>query len=181
MTVALVTPPAAQPVTLDALREHLRIVETDEDAYLADLLAAACAHVEQASGRRLVTQTWRRYVGTLPPGRAVDLRLGPVQRIEAVTLYDAEGSPSQATPDEWRLIDERLHLARVDAANGIEIDVVCGYGDAPDDVPAPLVRAILMLAAHWHEFRGAVAPKDQPVSMPPGFAELVRPFRRIGL
>ena len=181
MTVALVTPPATLPVTLDALREHLRIAETDEDAYLSDLLAAATAHVEAASGRKLVTQVWRRYVGTLLASRAVPLLLGPVQRIEAVTLYGADGAPSQATPADWRLFDECLHLGPVAAPNGVEIDVVCGYGDTAAAMPAGFVRAILMLAAHWHEFRGAVAPKDQPVSLPPGFAALLHPFRRIEL
>ena len=58
---------------------------------------------------------------------------------------------------------------------------MCGYGDRGPDVPDAFRRAILMLAAHWHEFRGAVAPDDQPVSMPPGFAALLAPFRRLAL
>ena len=182
MTVALVTPPAVPPVTLAALKEHLRITEGDEDAYLLDLVAAAASHVEHASGRKLVTQVWRRYGAGLPSTGGLPLGLGPVLRIEAVTLFDIEGTPVQALAGDWRLVDETLFLDRVSpraAANGVEIDVVCGYGDTPDDVPDTLRRAVLMLAAHWHEFRGAVAPKDQPVSLPPGFDALVRPFRRI--
>ena len=182
MSVALVSPPAAPPVTLDALREHLRITEPEEDAYLADLLAAAAAHVEHASGRKLITQTWRRYADRLPSDRSIALHLGPIRSVEAVTVYDRDGTPSQLIPADWRLIDECLRLAgSVSAPNGIEIDVVCGYGDASTDVPDHLRRAILMLAAHWYEFRGAVAPKDQPVSLPPGFEALVAPYRRVTL
>ena len=184
MTAALVSPPAALPVTLEQLRDHLRIIENDEDAYLVDLLRAATAHSENRSGRKFVTQVWRRYAGGLRAGGAVSLNLGPVRRIEAVTLYDANGVPTQASPGDWRLVDEVLildHLVPGAAANGVEIDVVCGYGDVAPDVPDALRRAILMLAAHWHEFRGAVAPKDQPVSVPPGFDTLVRPYRGVRL
>ena len=182
MTIALITPPAIMPVTLAALREHLRITEPDEDGYLADRIAAATAHTEQVAGRKLVTQTWRRYADG--PCRAVPLHLSPVQRIETVTLYDGDGTPSEASPEDWRLVGNTLHLDHLTpgaAENGIEIDVRCGYGDAPADVPAPIRHAILMLAAHWHEFRGAVAPDDQPVSLPPGFAALLAPFREVRL
>ena len=113
MTVALVSPPALEPVSLDQLREHLRITEPDEDAYLADLLRAARSHVETASGRKLVTQLWRRYVGSAPVRRAIPLRLGPVRRVEAVTLYDEDGTPSEAEPGDWRLVDEVLILDRL--------------------------------------------------------------------
>ena len=179
MTLALVTPPAVEPVSVSEARRHLRVEADDEDAYLADLLVAARVHVEQAAGRQLVTQVWRRYAaGTAP----VPLLVGPVQRVEAVTVYDADGHAAALEPGDWTLWDECLALAPgTSAANGVEIDVVAGYGDAPADVPPALRRAILLLVAHGYEFRGAVAPDDQPVSIPPGFDRLVRPHRRIVL
>ena len=178
MTLALVTPPAVEPVSLAEAKRHLRIESGDEDAYLADLVTAARAHVEHAAGRKLVTQTWRRYAAAGP----VPLHVGPVQRIEAVTIYDADGFATALEPSDWTLWDECLALADPRAArNGIEIDVVVGYGDAPQDVPATLRRAILLLVAQGHEFRGAVAPDDQPVAIPPGFDALILPHRRISL
>lgn len=178
MTLALVTPPAVEPVSLPEAKRHLRITDDHEDTYLADLIVAARGHVEHAAGRRLVTQTWRRYADSTP----VPLLVGPVQRIEAVTVYDADGRPRELDPGEWTLWDECLALEPgLRAPNGIEVDVVAGYGDAPADVPATLRRAILLLVAHGHEFRGAVAPDDQPVSIPPGFDALILPHRRITL
>ena len=47
--------------------------------------------------------------------------------------------------------------------NGIEIDFTAGFGEAGPDVPDSLRRAILVLVAHWFEFRASVGPQDQPV------------------
>ena len=182
MTAALLEPPAVEPLSLPDIRRHLRLDAVDEDeTYLLDLVRAARVHAENAAGRRFVRQRWRRYADR---AERIALRLGPVDRVEAVTLFDAAGRASAAAPEEWRLHDETLLLdrtARARAANGVEIDLVCGYGDAPADVPAPLRQAVAMLVAHWHEFRGAVAPDDQPVSLPPGFRALLAPFRRVTL
>ena len=65
--------------------------------------------------------------------------------------------------------------------NGLEIDLVVGFGDLGVDVPDTLKRAILLLVAHWYEFRGAVPPSQQPVSLPPGFDKLVAHYRGVRL
>lgn len=183
MTVALVTPPALEPITLAQAKRHLRIEEPDEDVHLADLLAACRAHVEEASGRKLITQVWRRYA--MPRRNApIPLLVGPVQRVDAVTLYDADGVASALDPPHWRLGNEALLLDGLHArraANGVEVDVVCGYGDTADDVPATLRQAILLLLAQSYEFRGAVGPDDQPISVPPNFERLIAPHRRRSL
>ncbi len=67
------------------------------------------------------------------------------------------------------------------AQNGLEIDLVVGFGDLGVDVPDTLKRAILLLVAHWYEFRGAVPPSQQPVSLPPGFDRLVAAYRGVRL
>ena len=55
-----------------------------------------------------------------------------------------------------------------------------GYGPAPEDVPAPLRLAILMLAGHWFERREA-AVETTLERLPLGVAALISPFRRIRL
>ena len=62
--------------------------------------------------------------------------------------------------------------------NGIEIDFIAGFGDAGPDVPDGLRRAILLLVAHWYEFRAAVGPQDQPVGYPPGYDRLIAGWRQ---
>lgn len=61
--------------------------------------------------------------------------------------------------------------------NGVEIDFTAGFGEAGTDVPDLLRRAILLLAAHWYEFRTGFGPEDQPVSYPPAYERLIAGYR----
>ena len=67
------------------------------------------------------------------------------------------------------------------AFNGLEIDFTAGYGEAGTDVPDLLKRAILLLVAHWYEFRTAFGAGDQPVSYPPAYARLIATYRPVRL
>jgi len=44
-------------------------------------------------------------------------------------------------------------------------------------VPDLLKRAILLLVAHWYEFRSGFGPDDQPASFPPGYERLIAGYR----
>ena len=48
-------------------------------------------------------------------------------------------------------------------------------------MPDLLKRAILMLVAHWFEFRGVAGAADQPVGHPPGYDRIVAAYRRARL
>ena len=59
MSLALLTGPTAEPVTLADLKTHLRVDNTSEDAALVADIAAARQWIEQRTGMRMMTQTWR--------------------------------------------------------------------------------------------------------------------------
>ena len=63
------------------------------------------------------------------------------------------------------------------AMNGLEIDFRAGFGEAGTDVPDILRRAMLVLVAHWYEFRAGFGPADQPVSYPPQYERMISPYR----
>lgn len=182
MSKALITPPAALPVTLADVKAHLRVETDDEDDYLSDLIATATAQVEAETGRALIGQTWRVYRDDWPADGLVELPVSPVRAIAEIRVYGVDGAPATLAGDAY-LLDAvsdppRLLLAAPPlpgaALNGIEIDVEAGFGDTGADVPDTLVRAILVLAAHWHEHRGAEALGG----VPQGFARLIAPFAR---
>lgn len=57
----LVTPPASLPVTLTAMKSHLRVDHNDEDQDIDDLQAAAVAYLDARGGvlgRCIMAQTW---------------------------------------------------------------------------------------------------------------------------
>ena len=157
MTVALITPPASEPLGLSEIKAHLRIDHDHEDVLLTELLKTARQHTEFASGQKLITQVWRQYESCLPENAELPLKVGPVQSVETVTAFDASGAPHVLASNDFQLIrgSEPSHLGINLGSNahlfenGCEIDVVVGIGDLGIDVPETLKRAILLLIAHW--------------------------------
>ena len=189
MAITRLSAPLAAILTLEEVKRHLRIEHDDDNAYLTDLIAQSTAHLESVSGLRLLTQTWRQYLDAMPQSRSIRLAVQPVQSIAAMQAYDEAGNPQAVSPASLELdavsspprlvVHEAVQTAK--AVNGIEIDIVAGYGDTPADVPDSLRRALLLLVAHAYEFRGAVPVDQQPASEPQGFRTLIAPFRRVGL
>jgi uncharacterized phiE125 gp8 family phage protein len=115
----------------------------------------------------------------------VRLRRHPVKEILSVTVYGAEGEAAVVDPQGYEADlasrPARLHFTTPPPPerrlNGIEIDFVAGFGEAGTEVPDLLKRAVLMLVAHWFEFRGSYGAADQPVSFPPGFDRLISTYR----
>ncbi len=185
MTTIIATPPAVEPVTIEEARLHLRISGTDEDALVARLISAARSHVEQVTKRSLITQGWRTYLDDWPEGRVVRLPTGPVQSVEAITIFDADGMPMSLGSDDFTLdgagSPPRLKVKPAvggagQPINGIEIDFTAGYGDTAASVPKPLIQAILLLVGHWYEHREAGAD-IVTASFPFGFDALLTGYR----
>lgn len=189
MTYALIGPPQAEPLSLAEAKAHLRLDGSDEDALLSSLIRAAREHLERATGLCLIHQTWRLYLDKWPDGDVIQIGKGPVQTIETILVFDADGNPSDITATDM-LLDGTARPVRLwlrdppspgRAINGIEIDFIAGYGEAGSDVPDTLKRAMLTHVAQMFAFRGAILPENQPAATPAGYDRLVSPFRRMGL
>lgn len=62
----LVTAPATEVVSLQSLKEYLKIDTTDDDAMLLVSLKAATKRLEQYSNQKFVTQTWDVFFDCFP-------------------------------------------------------------------------------------------------------------------
>lgn len=69
-SLELVTPPAAEPVTLADAKTHMRVDTTLDDAYITLLITAARQFVENWTRRALIYQTWRLVFDHWPGGNA---------------------------------------------------------------------------------------------------------------
>lgn len=186
MTALLIDPPAIEPVTLAEAKAHLRLTGSDDDDYVAAMITAARLQVESATRRLLIDQTWRFYRDDWPPGGRLDLPIAPVTAVTAVTVYDDAGEPTVLAPGSW-LLDAAAVPARLvftasrpepgRPINGIEIDVVAGYGASGLAVPQPLRLAIMTLVARWYEDREGLAYGIVPSRVAGAFEALVAPFR----
>ena len=185
MTLFRTVAPAAEPVSLSEAKRTLRLDHDTEDELIGGLIAAAREEVEASCGLALIDQSWRLCLDRLPrSGRAL-LRRHPVREVLSVTVYGGDGEASLVDPGSYQLDGAgrpaRLHFHATPtpgmAMNGIEIDFSAGFGEAATDVPDLLKRAILVLVAHWYEFRAGFGAGEQPVSFPPGYERLIAPWR----
>src|SRR5215212_7111267 len=185
MIPLLIAGPAVEPVTVAEMRAYLRLDDDAEDDLVAALIKAARLVVEAAAGRQLVEQSWRLTLDRWACGRAVLLPLSPLIRIDRIRVYDRLGAPQDLAAALYRA--ERASdpppilvesAAPELAAQGIEIDIVVGFGPAAGDVPPPLAQSVRMLVARWFENRGD-APADLTLSAE--IAALVAPYRRMRL
>jgi uncharacterized phiE125 gp8 family phage protein len=186
MTAFRTTGPDAEPVTLAEAKAHLRLQHDSEDELITGLIRAAREEVERATGLALLPQTWRKVLDALPSDRIVRLTPWPVREVQSVTVFGEDGEGVLVNPSRYA-VDTTSRPARIvfhrqlqpgAALNGIEVDYVAGHGEAGTDVPDLVKRAMLMLIAHWYEFRGVVGASAQPVSWPPGYDRLIAPFRQ---
>ena len=189
MTIARITPPGSEPLSLDEIKDHLRIDHAHEDVLIADLLSAARQHAEHLCGQKIIMLVWRQYESSFPCDFTVPLRVAPVRSVDFVTAFDAQGQPNLVDGSlfelvrgtEPALIKFDREFDRTRAFNGLEVDVTAGMGELGVDIDDAIKRAILLLIAHWYEFRGLVTPQQQPVSIPPGVDVLLSAYRTMKL
>lgn len=186
MTVSLLAPPTLEPVSLEEAKAHLRLAGSDDDDYVSALIVAARLQVETAIRRVLIDQTWRVYRDDWPADGSIDLPIAPVRSIVEIVVYDADGDPTTLAPTVWALdaasVPARLRLLGTGPApgrplNGIEIDVVAGYGPSGVTVPQSLRLAIMMLVARWFENREGAGFGIVPSAVADAFEALVAPHR----
>ena len=190
MSATLLTGPAAEPLTLAAMKSFLRIAHDDDDTTITDLIVAACTYVERATRRALITQVWRLVLDHWPAHGRLSMPVAPLRDIVAARVYDGAGVAHAvdtqafvpdlaATPPVIGFVPWAMALPGR-ATAGIEIDIEVGYG-AASAVPEPLRQAIRMLAAHWYENRGVVADDGRSVLLPVGVNALIAPYKVITL
>ena len=185
MPAILLTPPAAEPLSLVEAKHWLRVEHDADDALIETLIAGARREIEIAARRVLVTQTWRIVLNCWPRAGRIVSPVNPLRTLEAVRVFDETGTPSAIDPEGFVLDTASLpgvmafmpanvaQPGRVLA--GIELDVTAGHGAAAD-VPAPLVQALRLLLAHRYEHRG-----DAFAAMPADAERVIAPFRILSI
>ena len=167
----LVAAPATLPVTLQEVKQHLRLVAgaetyTDEDGILTIYLNAAVTHLDGDSGwlnRAIVAQTWSQQFDRFE--RSLLLGLSPVTSITSVVYVDAAGVDQTVTAGQYevinktsspelRFIDDYEFPIVHDDEQVLTVTFVGGFGAAAD-VPAPIKAAILLMVGDMYRHRSA--------------------------
>ena len=182
-------PDAALPVV--DLRAHLRLgtgfgEDTVQDGLLEGFLRAAIAAIEARTGRILIRRAFAWTAGQWRDAGGQALPVAPVAEVSEVTISDRFGTEVLVAPTAWRLAEDAVRprlmpqgafLPVIPAGGQVRIRMVAGFGPDWADVPADLRQSVMMLAAHYHEFRHETALG--PGCMPFGVTSLIERYRPI--
>jgi uncharacterized phiE125 gp8 family phage protein len=147
----IVTPPAAEPLEIEDAFLFLRLDDAGSlDPEIALIVASAVADIEATTSTRLIEQTVRLHADSF--NDLDHLQIGPVQRVEALTYVDELGETVVLPPGAFELTGADLErgIAPIGAwptgaARKITVDLVVGYAQSSEDVPAQLRWALLAL------------------------------------
>lgn len=165
MALRVVTAPAALPVSLSEAKDHLRLEEDVDDAYVLRLIDAARVHIEKVCRRALVLQTVE-WVGpplcgaaslSMPGGRLADTPAvsvkyldgsGVEQVLDPSGYYAVDGGEAEPAclmpASSWPTMASRPDALRVRYS--------VGWADAAS-VPTALRHAVLLLVSQLYEHR----------------------------
>ncbi len=185
----LVTSPAIEPLTLEEVKDHLRIDGTDEDSYIEPLIQPAREWAEAYLNRALITQTWDVFLERFPKSSStqIEIPLPKLQQILDVKYQDILDvqqiwSNTLYTVDTNREIGRIIPITDEDYPStfGHIHDVVirfeAGYGLNSEDVPRAIIQSMLLKIGHWYERRedSSVAPMHK---IPDGAKDLLTPYK----
>ncbi|WP_428410015.1 head-tail connector protein [Hyphococcus sp.] len=186
MSLTLLSPPAAEPVTLAELKAHLRVTHSDEDTAVTGFLVAAVRAVEARGGLALMPQQWRLTLDAVPED-TVFLPLSPVSAIDDIAVIDGAGDPQAVPASLYDAVLGKTPRIRpagpwplpAPSVGGVRIDFTAGYADA-GAVPEELKLAVKILAAAFYENREA-AGEARIYTVPQTVDALIAPFKEVRL
>lgn len=161
--IKVITPPVAEPITLEEAKAHLRVVFDDEDAQISMMIAAARGMLETRTNRLLMAQTIE-FASTLW-GFGLRVPVAPFRQLVGVTYTDATGA-TQSIDLADLAVDSFVEPAIVGLPYGgvwpeaqpgspRVVRVQVGYADAAS-VPSQLKMWMKMAIAAMYENREAL-------------------------
>jgi len=170
--LVLKTPPATEPMSLQEVKDYLKISDyeeyTSEDTYLTSLITAAREYCEGFQNRAYVTQVWEMALPYFP--REIEIPKGNPQTVDSITYKNSAGVITTLTANTDYVTSTRGIVGHVVPAYGkawpsfipfpldaVIVTFTAGYGAAAD-VPENIKQALKLLISHWFTHR---IPLDQ--------------------
>lgn len=200
--IVITTEPAQEPITLQEVKEHLRVEDGIDERILRPLIQTARMFAEEHLGRKLVTtvltQTYdvaNDFDEPLWEGMRVGadiqyyknyltLSHGPVVSVAHIKTYDDSDTATTFASTKYYL-DNSREPARIllrkgqtwesnlRVANGIEVQYTVGYSSIYA-IPEPIRMGMLHHVAHLYEHRGDMYEASNPY--PPMLKTLYAPY-----
>lgn len=173
MYTNVVTGPAAEPVRMETLKQYLRLDFADDDALLADLLAAARKQAEEISRQVLITTTFETWLECWPADGIIELPRRPVTSVTSVKYYTLANVETTLAASTYVALLSNKALPKIVPAYGytwptdlrqhdaIVVKYTAGHGTKPADVEARYRDLVAALVAIRYEARDGMTAEQE--------------------
>lgn len=189
MSLRLITPATALPVSLATAKQHLRVEHSEDDALITSMIRAAARTAEQQMCRALMSQTWQLLIDEFP---AAEIRLERprVQSITSIVYVNTAGTDITLNPSLYTLDADLLPgwvlpalgttwPATREQANAVRVTFVAGYGDTAAAVPDDVAAWLLLQVGALYRNREAFGQGLTVVELPGRFADALLDAQRL--
>lgn len=180
MGLIQVTGPAAEPLSLTEVKNHLRVDDTDSDALITALIAAARREAEAITRRSLVLQTWDYALDDWPRDEIIVLPKSPLRGVVSISYVAPDGVAQTLAASDYT-VDRASDPARIvpaygtafpavrDHVNSIAVRVKVGYAVR---VTANDSTDVLTAVGHTHAAGDPVRLYNSGGALPAGLAAM---------
>ena len=198
------TEPTQEPLTLQEVKEYLRVEDNTDERNLRPLIESARRLVEEHLNRTLMQTTYQQFLDSFDEHEDplwegvrqgpylnyyknyIDLVKSPVISVTHIKTYQDDDTDTTMAASKY-YVDNAREPSRIvlrsgetfptalRVANAIEIQYVAGY-TSPYQVPEPIRLAILQIIAHMYEHRGDMGNAAEAMMMPSMCKRLLSPY-----
>jgi uncharacterized phiE125 gp8 family phage protein len=163
--VVSVVGPTLEPITIESIKDFVRIDDDTEDTTIARFIRTARAHVESVTSTKMVTQTV--YFRTDKWSDFQRLPVAPVRSVTSIQYVDVDGQTQTVDPTIYEAnlegLEPEIVLVQGNAwptnrsGSLIRVNASVGYG-APGEQPDVVIQCIAMMVADFYAQRETFSP-----------------------
>jgi hypothetical protein len=198
------TGPAQEPLSLQEVKEYLRVEDSTDERNVRPLIEAARSIAEEHLNRTLMSTTYQLFLDSFDEledplwegvrqgpylnfyKNYIELPKSPVISVTHVKTYDDSDNETTMASSRY-YVDNVREPARIvlrtgetfptalRVANAIEVQFVAGYTSAYS-IPEPIRIGMLQLIAHMYEHRGDMGNYLEARAVSPVIKKLWQPY-----
>lgn len=192
----VLTEQTAVPLTALPMAEfkaHLRLGtgfsdDDIQDPVLENFLRAAMSAIEARTGKILIERSFSWIINAWRDSAGQAFPVAPITDISALFLNNVDGDPDVIDFSLYWLEQDTQHpvlrptgaaLPTIPTGGTAQVFFFAGYAESWGGLPADLAQAMLLLAAHYYEYRHETALGGG--CMPYGVSSLIERYRTVRL
>lgn len=157
MAIKIITPPVLEPISVDEAKQHLRIIDSEDDIIITSLIKQAREFCEDFQNKKYITQTLELVLDSFPEDNYISFdSCSPIQNVESIKYYDTAGQEYIFESSNY-IVDMDSFVNRIvlgycklwpliplQPANAVRIRFSAGFGDTAEAVPETVKWAMIL-------------------------------------